>query len=261
MRWARIDLEGAPTFGIVEGNEIETVTGTPFGEYAGTGRRLDLGSVTFLPPVFPPTFYCVGLNYLDHILEQAKKKGVEPNVPQQPDVGYRAQSALIGHGADVIIPADAPERVHYEGELVVVIGKQAKNVSEADALDIVFGYTIGNDVSQRDWQYGDRTMWRGKNCDTFKPMGPWIETDVDLDSLETSVRVNGKPVITFPTNNMLFGVEKYISTISKYVTFQPGDVLWMGTEGSSPNLVDGDVVEIDINQIGVLRNRFVKEKQ
>jgi 2-keto-4-pentenoate hydratase/2-oxohepta-3-ene-1,7-dioic acid hydratase in catechol pathway len=260
MRWARIEVDGTAAFAVVEGDEIETVTGSPFGEYARTGQRFAVGSVTFLPPVMPPTFFCVGLNYLDHILEQAKKKGVEPNVPQKPDVGYRAQSALTGHGADVIIPADAGERVHYEGELVAVIGKQAKNVREEDALDMVFGYTIGNDVSQRDWQYGDRTMWRGKNCDTFKPMGPWIETDVDLDALETTVRVNRETTITFPTNTMLFGVAQYIAEISKYVTFQPGDVLWMGTEGASPNLVDGDVVEIEINQIGVLKNRFVREK-
>src|ERR1700742_4483839 len=133
------------------------------------------------------------------------------------------------------------------------------NVSKEQALDYVFGWTIGNDVSERDWQALDRTMWRSKNTDTFKPMGPWIETDVDLDALETTVRVNGEIKTRFKTNQMLFGVALFISTMTKYLTLYPGDVIWMGTDGSSPNLVSGDVVEVDISGIGTLRNPFVRE--
>jgi 2-keto-4-pentenoate hydratase/2-oxohepta-3-ene-1,7-dioic acid hydratase in catechol pathway len=131
-------------------------------------------------------------------------------------------------------------------------------VSEDEALDYVLGYTIGNDVSERTWQKGDRTLWRAKNTDTFKPMGPWIETDVDLDSLETRVRVNGKDSVRFKTNNMIHGVALYISTISKYCTLQPRDVLWMGTDLFSPDLKSGDTVDVEITGIGILTNRFVR---
>lgn len=259
MRWARFDRNGTPTYGIIEGNEIEAVDGTPFQSHTRTGERAALDSIKLLIPFEPKIFYAAGLNYVGHIMEQAEMHGQEANIPEKPDIGYRANNALIAQDEDVIIPKDATDKVQYEGEIVVVIGKQAKNLSEADALSCVLGYTVGNDVSERTWQREDRTLWRAKNTDTFKPMGPWIETDVDLDSLQTTVRVNDEKIIEFPTNNMLFGIERYISAMTRYVTLYPGDMIWMGTEGSSPNLRDGDVVEVEINQIGTLRNRFVRE--
>ncbi len=140
---------------------------------------------------------------------------------------------------------------------MVVIGKKAKHLTEANAMDCVFGYTIGNDVSERTWQKADRSLWRSKNADTFKPMGPWIETDVDLDKMETVIRVNGKETGRFHTNDMIFGVVPFLVELTKYFTLSPGDVIWMGTDGASPNLKAGDVVEIDITGIGTLRNRFV----
>lgn len=152
-------------------------------------------------------------------------------------------------------------KVQYEGELAVVIGKCAKGLSEAEALSCVLGYTIGNDVSERAWQKSDRTLWRAKNADTFKPMGPWIETDVDLDALETRVCLNGTETTRFRTNDMIFGVATFISTITRYNTLYPGDILWMGTDGTSPDLQDGDVVEVEIPGIGVLRNPFLAEGQ
>jgi 2-keto-4-pentenoate hydratase/2-oxohepta-3-ene-1,7-dioic acid hydratase in catechol pathway len=163
---------------------------------------------------------------------------------------------LIAHEEAVVIPPDA-QKVQYEGELAVVIGKRAKHLSEADALSCVLGYTIGNDVSERIWQKSDRTLWRAKSTDTFKPMGPWIETDVDLDALETKVRVNGVQTTRFHTNAMLFGVATYIATMTRYVTLHPGDMIWMGTDGTSPDLKPGDVVEVEITGIGALRNPFV----
>ena len=259
MRWARFERNGTPTYGIVEGNEIEAVDGTPFDSYTRTGDRVALDSATLLIPFEPKTFYAAGLNYVDHVKEYAAMQGKEPNIPEKPDIGYRANNALIAHDEDVVIPKDATDKVQYEGEIVVVIGKQAKHLSEADALSCVFGYTVGNDVSERTWQREDRTFWRAKNADTFKPMGPWIETDVDLDSLTTTVRLNGETIITFPTNNMLFGIARYISAMTRYLTLYPGDMIWMGTEGSSKDLKDGDVVEVEIDQIGTLRNRFVRE--
>ncbi len=258
MRWIRYSAEGRVSYGIVEGDAIAEVTGDPFDGYERTGASRPLASVRIELPVVPPTFYCVGLNYAEHILQAAKRLGLEAKLPDKPDVGYRANNALVAHGRDVVIPADATDKVQYEGELVAVIGKRCRNVSEAEALDYVLGYTIGNDVSERTWQKADRTLWRAKNTDTFKPMGPWIETNVELDKLETIVRVNGADSVRFKTNNMIHGVALYISTISRYCTLEPRDVLWMGTDLFSPDLTSGDRVDVEITGIGVLSNRFVR---
>ena len=207
MRWIRYSHAGHTGYGILEGDRIAEVSGDPFNGYETTGVKRDLRLVKVEVPVVPPTFYCVGLNYAEHIREVAAKQGIKANLPEQPDVGYRAVNALIAHEETVVIPRDA-SKVHYEGELVVVIGKKAKNLSEADALSCVLGYSIGNDVSERVWQKSDRTLWRAKNADTFKPMGPWIDTDVDLDALETRIRLNGRETLRFRTNAMIFGVAK-----------------------------------------------------
>ncbi len=259
MRYARFEKDGNIACGIVYGETIKVIAGEILDGGAPTGETHALDSIKLLPPVIPETFYAAGLNYVAHIMEQAEARGVKPNIPEKPDIGYRANNALIGHGETIVIPKDATDLVEYEAELVVIIGKQAKHLSEADALSCVFGYTIGNDVSERTWQRGDRTMWRGKNTDTFKPMGPWIETDVDLDGLQTTVRLNGEETISFETNNMLYGVERYISAMSQYLTLYPGDVIWMGTEGKSPQMKHGDVCEIDITGIGTLSNPVVRE--
>lgn len=259
MRWINFTAAGRTGYGILEGEKIIEVNGTPFAAHERTGKTHLLGDVKIELPVVPPTLYAVGFNYTDHIKKVAARTGVAPDIPKQPDVGYRANNGLIAHGEAVVIPRDATDSVQYEGELVVVIGKKAKHLSEADALSCVLGYSIGNDVSERSWQKSDRTLWRAKNTDTFNPMGPWIETDVVLDKLETRVRVNGAESIRFPTNAMLFGVERYISTITRYITLYPGDVIWMGTDGSSPNLKAGDVVDVEITGIGVLSNPFVAE--
>jgi 2-keto-4-pentenoate hydratase/2-oxohepta-3-ene-1,7-dioic acid hydratase in catechol pathway len=126
-------------------------------------------------------------------------------------------------------------------------------------MSCVFGYTIGNDVSERSWQRVDRGLWRSKNADTFKPMGPWIETDANLDAMETKVRLNGQVRTQFRTNDMLFGVAQFIAEMTKYFTLWPGDVIWMGTDGQSPDIKAGDVVEIEISGVGTLRNKFVAE--
>ncbi|MGE0700332.1 MAG: fumarylacetoacetate hydrolase family protein [Hyphomicrobiaceae bacterium] len=260
MRWIRYTAAGRTAYGLVEGDRIAEVKGDPFDGWERTSTSHALSAVRIELPVVPPTFYCVGLNYAEHVIQAAEKLGIEAKLPDRPDVGYRANNALLPHGQDVVIPADATDKVQYEGELVAVIGKRCRNVSEADALKYVLGYTIGNDVSERTWQKGDRTLWRAKNTDTFKPMGPWIETDVDLDRLETRVRVNGTETTRFKTNDMIHGVALYISTISRYNTLEPRDVIWMGTDLFSPDLVSGDVVDVEITGIGVLTNRFVRAK-
>lgn len=259
MRWIRFARNGAESFGILEGETVLPVRGSLFAAWEKTGEKVPLPAVKLMPPVQPGTFYACGLNYMGHIKEVAVATGTAMKLPQKPEVGYRANSALIGQGDAIVIPKDATEKVQYEGELVVVIGKKAKHLSESDALSCVFGYTIGNDVSERTWQGQDRTFWRAKNTDTFKPMGPWIETDVDLDKLVTKVRVNGKEMISFHTNEMHFSIATYLSTMSRYLTLNPGDVVWMGTDGDPSNIKHGDVVEVDISGIGVLRNPVVRE--
>ena len=259
MRWLKFTVAGKTSWGIVEADRVTAVGGDPFGEWKRTPLTCALAEVKIELPLVPRTFYCVGLNYLKHLKEAADKKGEVPNVPDRPEIGYRAQNALIAHDEEVLIPASASEKVHYEGELVVVIGKKAKHLDEASAMSCVFGYTIGNDVSERTWQKADRSLWRSKNADTFKPMGPWIETDVDLDAMETIVKVNGRESNRFRTNDMIFGIKPFIVELTKYFTLWPGDVIWMGTDGASPDLKDGDVVEIEITGIGALRNRFVRE--
>ena len=260
MRWIRFTAGGKTAYGILEAETIREVTGSPFESYEKTATTHKLGDVRIELPVIPKTFYAVGFNYPEHVREIAAKQGVEPNLPKQPDVGYRANNSLIAHDETIVIPKVATDKVQYEGELVVVIGREAKHLSESEALSCVLGYTIGNDVSERSWQASDRTLWRAKNTDTFAPMGPWIETDVVLDDLETIVRRNGEEDIRFRTNAMLFGVERYISTITQVCTLYPGDVIWMGTDGAAPDLVDGDVIEVEITGIGTLRNAVKRAK-
>src|ERR1700720_1434003 len=261
MRWVRYETNGHPAYGIVEGDTVTEVKGDPFAGYERTAIRRPLASVKLLVPVEPRTFYCAGLNYAEHVIEAARKRGQEPNLPKAADIGYRANNALIAHGENIVIPHDAGELVQYEAELVAVIGTKAKHLSERDALGCVLGWTIGNDMSERTWQRGDRTLWRAKNTDTFKPMGPWIGTDFDLDKAETIVRVNGKVADHFRTNNMIHAVAKFISRMSQYLTLYPGDVVWMGTEGAPENLKHGDTVEIEITGIGTLRNPVVRERR
>ena len=207
------------------------------------------------PPVIPGNFYAAGLNYRAHI-EWANSRGGSYKVPEQADIGYRSNNALAGSGHDIVIPADAKGPVEYEGELVAVIGRRAKDVSEREALDYVAGYTLGNDVSERAWQKSDRTLWRAKNSDTFKPMGPRIVPGIDPMNQVIEVRINGKTVSSYRTRGMIFSVAQYISRMSRYVTLHPNDVIWFGCDGPTiPALQDGDLVEVANQAIGVLANR------
>jgi 2-keto-4-pentenoate hydratase/2-oxohepta-3-ene-1,7-dioic acid hydratase in catechol pathway len=255
--WCRFEKDNVASYGVVEGGQVIAVDGSPFGQHARSARAYPLGAVKLLIPVVPPTFYCVGTNYTDHIRRMAAKRGVEPVFPAKPDIGYRSNNALIAHEENIVKPADAGEQFQYEGELVAVIGKRARKVSHDNALDYVLGWTIGNDVSERGWQKTDKTLWRAKNADTFKPMGPWIVTGLDPAKMETVIRLNGRETSRFATNNMIFDTAAYIAEVSKYCTLEPGDVMWMGTDGVPENIKPGDTVEIEISGIGVLRNKVV----
>jgi 2-keto-4-pentenoate hydratase/2-oxohepta-3-ene-1,7-dioic acid hydratase in catechol pathway len=255
MRWARYLVGDKETFGLVKGDRLIDVAGDPFDGYERTSTSRPLAATKLLAPVMPRTFYAAGLNYADHVREAAEKLGRSPDLPPAADIGYRAINSITGHEDPIIVPADATELLQYEGEIVVVIGKQAKHLTAETVWDCILGYTIGNDVSERTWQRGDRTMWRGKNTDTFAPMGPWIETDLDLEAAMTTVRVNGQEKITFKTTSMIFGIAEFLIRMSQYCTLYPRDVVWMGTEGKTDNMVHGDVCEIEITGIGTLRNR------
>ena len=204
-------------------------------------------------------FYAAGLNFRDHIEWANRAHGGNYMVPAQADIGYRSPNALIASGEDIVIPGDAPGPVEFEGELVAVIGKTAKNLSEQRALDCVAGYTLGNDVSERSWQKSDRTLWRAKNCDGFKPMGPFVVDGIDPMAQRIEVRVNGRSVSSYDTSRMIFGVAQYISRMSRYLTLHPGDVIWFGCDGATvPALQHGDLVEVACAPIGVLANRVVR---
>ena len=255
MIWCRFDDAGIPSYGLVEEEWVIPVSGLPFGRYERSSRRLPAAELRLLPPVIPNTFFCAGLNYRGHA-ERAAGSGHQ--VPERPEVGYRANNALTGHLSPIIRPADCDEPLVAEGELVAVIGKPLRYASPGQARDAIFGWTVGNDVSARGWQRSDRTFWRCKNSDTFKPMGPYIVTDADPLSATTTVRVDGEVKASFPTGDLLFGPYEYISAISRYITLSPGDVLWLGTDETA-TAVPGQVVEITIDGIGTLTNPVVEE--
>jgi len=151
--------------------------------------------------------------------------------------------------------------VEYEGELVAVIKKEARNLSEKNALDCVLGYTLGNDISERTWQKTDRTLWRAKSADTFKPMGPFIVPGIDPQNQQIEVRINGKTVSSYNTRSMIFGVAQYLARMSRYVTLHPGDIVWFGCDAATlPALRDGELVEVANEAMGVLANRVVRAK-
>lgn len=253
MRFCRVAVAGRPFWGRVDDDAVLLLDGSPIeGGRAETGQAVPLASAEFLPPVIPPVFYAVGLNYAGHVAH-AGALGHPAALPDRPEVGYRANNALIGHGSPIVKPAGVEGRFEAEGEVVAVIGRRLRRASYAEAQESIFGWTIGNDVSARAWQHADRSFWRGKNSDTFKPMGPWIETDVDPLAQTTTMRVNGERRQRFRTGAMIFDPYAYIVETTRYITMHPGDVLWMGADGTC-QLEPGDTVEIEITGIGVLRN-------
>jgi 2-keto-4-pentenoate hydratase/2-oxohepta-3-ene-1,7-dioic acid hydratase in catechol pathway len=212
------------------------------------------------PPVIPGNFYAAGLNYRAHIEWANQAHGSSYKIPERADIGYRSNNALIGSGEDIVIPKDSSGQVDFEGELVAVIGKRVRNIPQERALDCVAGYTLGNDISERSWQRSDRTLWRAKNSDTFKPMGPKIVPGIDPMNQVIEVRVNGRTVSSYHTSAMIFSVAHFIARMSRYLTLHPNDVIWFGCDGpTEPALKPGDRVEVVNDAIGVLANRLVAE--
>lgn len=234
-------------YGILEGERVEELRGDLFGhERAGAVHRL--GEVKVLAPCTPPKILAVGLNYRSHL-------GGRP-APASPEIFYKPVSCLQNPGDPIVIPEEA-NNVHSEGELVIVMGKTAKNVSVEEARSAIFGVTCGNDVSERDWQHGpnqDLQWWRAKGADTFGPLGPAIVTGVDYSNLLLETRINGETVQKQYTSDLMFDGPTIVSYVSQWVTLQPGDVIYTGTPGSTKKMNRGDIVEVEIEKIGVLRN-------
>jgi 2-keto-4-pentenoate hydratase/2-oxohepta-3-ene-1,7-dioic acid hydratase in catechol pathway len=260
-KWCRIEVAGRPVYAAVDGKDLVALEGEPFADHKRTGARYALSGAKLLAPVQPPNFYAAGLNYAAHIEWANQHHGRSLPMPKQADIGYRSPNALVGSGAEVVIPKDSTGSFEYEGELVAVIGRKARHLSEAEALSCVAGYTLGNDLSERAWQFSDRTLWRAKNSDTFKPMGPFVVSGIDPMNQDIEVRINGKSVSKYNTGRMIFSVQHYISRMSQYLTLWPGDVIWFGCDGATlPSLQPGDVVDVVNDAIGVLSNRVVREK-
>ena len=258
MQWCRFEHAGAVSTGVIRNSRVYRVEGSPFSEHSITEDSFFLNEITWLPPVIPPTFYSAGVNYRAHILKAQSLGSTMAKWPEKAEIGYRAQSSLVGHQHNIVKPSDYEGRFEAEPELVAVIGKTLRHCSREEALSGIFGWTIGNDVSARAWQYADRTLWRSKNSDTFCPMGPWITTDIDPMKSTTRVVKNGVLAAEFSTGDMIFDAADYIVAAARYITFQPGDVIWLGSDGNV-EMSPGDTIEISIDRIGTLRNQVVDE--
>jgi 2-keto-4-pentenoate hydratase/2-oxohepta-3-ene-1,7-dioic acid hydratase in catechol pathway len=247
-KYIRYRSAGSASYGILEGETVREIRGNLFGDRAESGATLKLSDVSLLAPCQPGKILAVGLNYKSHL-------GGRPQ-PDRPEIFYKAVSSLQDPGAPIVTPRDATD-LHYEGELVVVIGKQVKNASAGEAREAVFGVTCGNDVSERNWQHGpgkDLQWWRAKGCDTFAPLGPAIVTGIDYGNLLLQTRLNGEVVQKQYTSDLIFDCPAIVSWISGWVTLMPGDIIYTGTPGSTRKMSPGDVVEVEVDSIGILRN-------
>jgi 2-keto-4-pentenoate hydratase/2-oxohepta-3-ene-1,7-dioic acid hydratase in catechol pathway len=252
MRIARFSLNGEPKFGIVDGPELVVLNGHPLvAGYDTTGERVSIKEVKLLAPSIPSKVVCVGLNYADHVAEIK-----DASAAAEPTLFLKPSSSIIGPGDAIVLPAQS-EKVDLEVELAVVMGQIAKNVSEADALNYVWGFTIANDITARDLQFSDQQWARSKSFDSFCPIGPWIETEFVPDGQELSSRINGETKQSSSIDHMLHNVPKLISYISHNMTLLPGDVILTGTPAGITQIVSGDIVECEIEGIGNLVNPVI----
>ena len=228
------------------------------------GTALPLDSIDFLPAIYPSKIVAIGRNYVDHAIEG----GAEP--PKAPLIFNKLPNSLSAHNAPIVL-SKISSQVDYEAELAVVIGRKATRVSESQALEYVFGYTLINDVSARDLQYGDGQWTRGKGLDTFAPLGPFVTTReeiADVQSLQIEGRLNGEVMQSSNTGKMIFKVAYLISYISQGITLEPGDVIATGTPDGvgifrkPPVLLQGgDVYEVTVEKLGTLRNPVIEAKE
>jgi 2-keto-4-pentenoate hydratase/2-oxohepta-3-ene-1,7-dioic acid hydratase in catechol pathway len=250
-RYIRYRSSSGVSYGVLDGETVRQLRGDLFSGAAETGAAHKLADVKLLHPCTPGKILAVGLNYRSHL-------GSRP-APASPEIFYKPVSALLDPDGEIAIPRDATD-VHYEGELVVVMGKRARRASPEQARDAIFGVTCGNDVSERQWQNGpskDLQWWRAKGSDTFAPLGPAILAGADYGKLLLQTRLNGDVVQKQFTSDLLFDCPSIVSWVSQWVTLEPGDLIYTGTPGSTKRMKPGDKVEVEIENIGVLRNTVV----
>ncbi len=246
--FVRYQRGSAAAYGLLEGDTIREIAGSLFGDHKPTGATHRLDAVKLLYPCEPPKIFAVGRNYKSHLGARAQ--------PDRPEIFYKPVTALLNPGDPIRFPRDAGN-VHYEGEMVLVIGKRIKDASPEEARDAIFGVTCGNDVSERDWQSGpskDLQWWRAKGSDTFAPLGPAVVRGLDWGNLIVRTRLNGEVVQEQSTADLIFDCHTVVSWISRAVTLTPGDVIYTGTPGATKAMKHGDVVEVEVEGVGVLRN-------
>jgi 2-keto-4-pentenoate hydratase/2-oxohepta-3-ene-1,7-dioic acid hydratase in catechol pathway len=257
LRFARFAGEkGKPVYGLVEGENLREITGAPFGEWKKTDRTVPVARAKFLAVTDARNVYALAGNYQDHLVGLPPERLEKYKTPQ---FFMKTAACLCGHGDDILYPKDAG-RLDYEGELVIVIGKAGRDIPKARALDHVFGVTVGNDVSARDWQKNDVQWWRAKGSDTFGPCGPYLVTGLDCGKLDLQVRVNGKVLMKTNTKMLVHDVPTMVAFLSKHVTLQPGDLIFTGTAGKTQPIQVGDVVEVELEGVGTLRNKVAAGK-
>jgi 2-keto-4-pentenoate hydratase/2-oxohepta-3-ene-1,7-dioic acid hydratase in catechol pathway len=249
MRIGRVQTAGGPVYAIIDGETVYRLEGSPF-ETPQRGERIGtLGTVRLLAPCEPTKIVCIGLNYHAHAAESGQQ------VPKEPLMFFKPPTAVVGPEEDVQW-APGSERIDYEAELAVVFKKRAKNVPLGAYREYVLGYTCANDISARDFQRNDGQWSRAKGSDTFCPLGPWIETEIDPGNLHISGRLNGVVKQDSTTADLAFDVDHLIHHLTKYFTMLPGDVLLTGTPSGIGPMNPGDEYEVIIEGIGTLRNRI-----
>jgi 2-keto-4-pentenoate hydratase/2-oxohepta-3-ene-1,7-dioic acid hydratase in catechol pathway len=263
VRIARFAKGDGVAYGVVEGESgqpqtIAELYGHPFGvDPAGvrlTGERYPLAEVRLLAPVLPSKVVAVGKNYAEHVREM-RELYASGDLPAEPVLFLKPSTSVIGQGGTIAYPVKITERVDYEGELAVIIGRLCRKVPRERAADVIFGYTCANDVTARDLQARDGQWTRAKGFDTFCPLGPWMETSTDPADLGITTTVNGDVRQHARTSELLYDVPALIEFVSSVMTLLPGDVLLTGTpEGVGP-LTHGDEVSVTIESIGTLTNK------
>ena len=250
-KYVRYTHEGQESYGILEGDTVRELVGDIFSAPTPSGKTLKLSEVHLLAPCKPTKVIAVGLNYRSHI-------GNRP-VPKYPGLFAKYPTSIIGQEKNIVMPSDATD-LHYEGELVIVIGKKAKNISVSKAPNYIFGVTAGNDVSERNWQQADLQWLRAKASDTFGPVGPAIVTGLNYNDLLLQTRLNGELRQSERTKDLVYNVETIVSYISHYVTLFPGDLIFTGTPGTTKAMKPNDIVEIELEGVGILRNKVVSSQ-
>jgi 2-keto-4-pentenoate hydratase/2-oxohepta-3-ene-1,7-dioic acid hydratase in catechol pathway len=251
MKIVRFSGAGKLGYGLLEGRTIRALAGSPYGHPRATGLQYSLGDVRLLAPCRPSKIVALGVNYRSHGEEMSHR------LPAEPLLFIKPPTAVIGP-EDAIVYPEMSGRVDYEGELGVVIGKRASRVARSAARDYILGYTCCNDVTARDLQARDKQWTRSKGFDTFAPLGPCIETDLDPADRRLETRLNGELKQQTSTADLLFGVDELVSFISRVMTLLPGDVISTGTPSGIGPMQPGDTVEVTIEGIGTLRNHVVR---